>query len=1228
MNHMRILNPSDENSILITAEFYEDGHRLKTDRHRPHRYELDLIVPDDITLDELLDGIWSGICTQLKERYQISVEDMTANPAYHETILRFEQMQQRYAEQPRDFFRSRPRRRPLHFRYHGAVSAAARYNAGLPEAGPLPGEEDLWRWLVCMDVFHRCREQYLQDYPEYLDNTTRLMFRHKAYPKHPVIACGNISSRNWSDESIRSLAKHIQIWLRPGMHGSLTLREMGFFSSSRLIFDPNSHHTATPWFDALELVSPADEQFPLYNTSERNDIRTVSHMVRIDDPGPLLTPPLQSAFLAIGALLVCALTLVPAVVLAPFLGFIPDSLHMPLFYCCLLAALGAGWFSYRRLCSWQRQRNYRHYEKYIRDLVQQLQIMKSEDTKFLSERYLPVYAVKDANDLVERTFRVDGSISSRRPDHKDFLHVRIGTSAEGSRTVPAPVQFQFQDHSSVFSPIRYKNLRNARGLPFRLIPPDEGDEVMLPNDGTSGFLNGLAEGIRDAYSWLDHAPVLMDLHHARAMGVYFQDSECSLYPLMNNMIFDLCYNHSPDELQFVMFAPRISGIRQQQTFIRQFKQLPHFNRLLPDQSQFVFDQQYADQVMDRLYHLYTLRQADPMTAPRCHIVLLILEDYFLRYHPLAQLLPRSASEIESENNSLTFLYFTHFENRLPPYCSHILKLDASHRLHYIPHTQKFTPAEASGDPEEECGYRIIPDDYASCLRIPGAACEHDRIFQAFKILSALRHHGTGQTSLPRQISLYRLLELSHPDLPADNWFHAPHGCTQEEWKDLLDSRLSAFTEKQWALTDQSTQLRAPIGISSQGPLWLDLDQMPHILISSDPEMGKTESLITILQSLCLHHSSQSIQLFLADPRSGGILESLSGLPHTALTLSGAVPGDLPASIQRLLQNLSAEIQQRRASFNLLGVSNILDYNRALLDLERHIRQTMMLDPDRHQQLIERLRSLKRMPRLILAADHVEQIADLLRSSGLGQAVHQQLLQLLPVAAVHGIHVILAADQPQSTLPADLWPWFQGRLCLHTEDPHLSRQMLRSLAACPPSMPGGGRSWLYSESTGDAVYAQIALSRNINAGLGTSFQITLMEPGGPYLPFYDSECPGTAYRYHFNSARGTSYRNTAKKEPSKRYILKKRKTKRSGDSNNQTRKDPGKDPSRRSWVPSDRTAYRQHTDPDRQGSVPNDQQKGAPVNPSASRHAVPNDTIHTEPGTAAKVPNDTPLGTRP
>lgn len=1231
MNHMRILNASDENSILITAEFYEDGLRLRTDRHRPHRYELDLIVPDDITLDELLEGIWSGICTQLKERYQISVDDLNSNPAYHDTILRFEQLQQRYTEQPRDFFRVRRLRRPIHFRHHAAVAAASRYNANQPELGPTPGEDDLWRWLVCMDVFHRCREQYLRDYPEYQDSTTRRMFRHKAYPKHPVIACGNISSRNWSDESIKSLAKHIQIWLRPGMHGSLSLREMGFYSSSRLIFDPNSHHTATPWFDALELVSPADEQFPLYSPSERNEIQTVSHMIRIDDPGAILTTPTQSALLAFGALLICALSLMPAVLLAPFLSFIPESLHFPLFYCCLMAALGLGWLSYRKLCSWQQKRNYRHYESYIRDLLQQLQTMQSEDTRFLSERYLPVYAVKDANDLVERTFRVDGSISGRRADQKDFLHVRIGVSGEGSKTAPAPVQFQFQDRSSVFSAIRYKNLRNARGLPFRLIPPEEKDEAMLLNDGTCGFLNGLAEDIREAYTWLDHAPVLMDLHHARAMGVYFQDSECSFYPLMNNMIFDLCYNHSPDDLQFVMFAPRICGIRQQQTFIRQFKQLPHFNRLLTDQSQFVFDQWYAEQVMDRLYRLYTLRQADPMAAPRCHIILLILEDYGLRYHPLAHLLPTSASEIESEDNSLTFLFFTNFESKLPPYCSHTLKLDANRRLHYIPHVKKFSPAAASDDPGEEHCYRIIPDDYASCLLIPGAACEHDRIFQAFKILSALRHDGAGQISLPRQISLYRLLEFSHPDLPAENWFHAPQGCTEAEWKKLLDSRISAFTEKQWALTDRSTQMRAPIGISSQGPLWLDLDQMPNILISSDTGMGKTESLITILRSLCLHHSSQSLQLFLADPRSGGIRETLGGLPQTTLSLDGTISGGLPAAIQRLFQMLSAEIQQRRADFNLLGVGNIHDYNWALLNLDHHIRENLMLDPIRHHQLIEQLRSKKRMARLILAADHVEHIAELLRSSGLGQFVHQQLLQFLPVAAVYGIHVILAADKPQHTLPADLWPWFQGRLCLHTEDRCLSEQMIHSLAACSPSMPGGGRGWLHAEPTGDAIYAQIALARNIDAGLDTAFQITLMEPGGAYLPFFDSEQSGTNRqqpRYHFKSTAGTASGNTARKRPAKRFVLTNPQKKgSSGGSGKQSWKDLGKDEFRQDKVPNDHSGSAPHTGPTRQGGVPNDQSTKASAEPMESQPSVPNDATYIDGGVAAKVPDDIPLNTR-
>ena len=1052
MNPIRIPNPSDENSILITAEFFEDGHRLRLDRTRVHRYELDLIVPNDITLDELLDAIHDGIHTQLVERYHL--DDPKTDPAYLETVRRFEEFQKCYVALPKEFFRKRPRRRPLYFRHHAAISAAERYNAACAPEEPAPAEEDLWRWLICLDVFRCCRKQYLEGYPEAAGSAMRLAFRQKAYPRHPVIACGSISSRNWSDDTLCSLARYTQLWLQQQEHGEKTLRELGFVSSSRLIFDPNSHHSATPWFDALELQVPEEEQFPLYNTSERREVQPVSSKIRIDSPQSLRQAPVPNIFFACGALLVAGAAFLPGAFLIQQMKFLSGSFAEALLYGWILVALTAGWCGYRKLCAMQQRQWYRHYEDYIRDVLSRLKTIQGEDVKFLSRQYPPVYDLENCNDLLERAFRLDGSISGRRRDQRDFLHVRIGLSKEGSRTVRSLAEFQFPEHNEQFSAIRYKNIRGISALPFRIIAPGEPEEALRGNDGTVGFLNCLAEDIQDAYAWLENAPVLMDLHHPRAMGVCFQDAACSFYPLLNNMIFDLCYNHSPEDLQLVMFCPEISGLRRRQEFIRQFKQLPHFNGLLRDQSQFVFDGRYAARVMDQLQQLYAPDRPDRKDP---HVIMVMLEDHGFRRHPLSGLLPSCAEEMEPAGNDLTFLFFSHTETALPPYCSHVLKLDSSRNCCYLPYVHRFEPGARWTAPGMDDSYGIIPDSFPGCFLTPGKASEHDRMFQGFKILSALRQLGTHQSSLPRHLDMRQLLRQVHP-----------------EAADPLDPD---FIQEQWCLGWQRGDLRFPIGIERHGPAWLNLDRLGHVLLASDSGMGRSESLGAMLQSLCCHYGPQSVQIFLADSCPEGLPAHLGRQSHIALTLSGGPSGDFARDLEKLCENLRKEANRRAAEFELLKVSDLRGYNRVIRKREGQTYAGLAPVPGT-------------TPRLILAADHLE--------GHINDAIMQELGWLLKHGAGYGIHILLSSGNPGSFLPPELWPHFRGRICLKTRSSTLSEWMMHSDSACDPAMPCAGRCYQYDMLTGELVYTQLVQHPGT-----ASFQITLMEPNRYSLLFYSS-----------------------------------------------------------------------------------------------------------------------------
>lgn len=1055
MNSIRIPNPSDENSILITAEFFEDGHRLRMDRTRIHRYELDLIVPDDITLDELLVAIDEGIRTQLEQRYHLN--DPQTEPAYLDTIRRFEQLKNHCVTVSRDFASGHTLREYLQFRNHAAIDAIDKYNVEQAPADPVPEQEDLWRWLVCLSVFQHCHKQYQQGYPDPDRSPLQIVFRRKARRKHPVIACSSIFSGSQGIAAPDSRPRHTKSWVWQSLHGHKTLRELGFVSSSRLIFDPNSHHLTPSLVEVPRLNLPDGTQFPLYHISKRQNIQPITPTIHIEAPDDLLQGSIPTVFFACGALLVSTAVFLPGALLVQYLADLIGSQSYVLLYFWVLLALTAGWCTYRKLCTARQHQWYRHYEDYIQGILRRLQTIRQESLKLLSEQYPPVYSPEDSNTLLEQTFRLDGSISGRRPDHRDFLHVRIGLSPEGSCTARSLANFQIPERSQKFSSLRYKNIRGISALPFQIIGPGEFKKSMNSSDGTVGFLNCLAEDIQNTYAWLDHAPVLMDLHHPRAVGVYFQDTSVSFYPLLNNVIFDLCYHHSPEDLQLVLFCPEIQGVRNRQEFIRQFKQLPHFNGLLQDQSQFVFDAPYARQVMDQLNHIHGSDQA---SAPGPHCIVIVLEDHGLRRHSLSALLPSNVEEMTPCDNRITFLFFCHTQTAMPPYCSHVLKLDSSGNYYYIPYVQRFDPGSLQSAANVHAQYGLCPDPYASCFLTPGRAGEQDRMYQGFKILSALRQKGTQQNSLPRRLSLPDLLIYSHTNV------NAPPG--------------NDFIQSLWELSQQRWDLRFPIGINDHGPTWVELDQLHHILIAADRDHSQTNSLSAILKSLCCHYSPKTVRLFLADPSPDGLHTHLDKPPHTILNLENGTLEDFQTSVEALLRKLQTVMQKRAAAFEHLELSDIRSYNHALLCRDSH-------------RIWQQLKGRKPLPRLIVAINHLEKFAN--------QAILQELGQLLEYGADYGIHILLSAEQPHKSLTPELGSHFHGKLCMKTQDPSLSEWMLGSDAACATSMPGGSRCFLHDTQTSKISYTQLVQFS------GTSdFQIALMEPNGYTLPFYNSDGP--------------------------------------------------------------------------------------------------------------------------
>lgn len=1079
MNDRRVLTAADENAITITAEFYEDGRKLNTGSSKIHRYELDLIVMDDITLDQLLNGVRQGIREKLLQLYQLDPEEMGSNPAYDNMLQRYEQMKleakRRFRDQEEIPILETAGYKPPRRKRKTAETAP-------PEDTKLSAEKDeLYFWMVAWNVFHTCTEMYRKGYPERPCTKIRKSFHLKEYPPHPVVACGSIALKNWEDGAFLSMARNSQIWLDQAHHGEKTLRELGFATSSRVIFDPIAHHSAGALFESRKMEVHVGKQVPFYEISDRADILDLPETVKILGPEPLQNPQqtkrrhfllAASGWLA----LVAAFT-------AIMLLLNPESSYaLPLTAAWAAVCTVPAVLLYYAL----RDRAYSRwrigYEEYIRDLLRSIRKLQQADAQLMLETYEPVYDPATGDDLLERTIQVSKCIFSRRRDHKDFLQVRLGLSCEGSQLTESKIPLIPVSPEQRFNHCRYQNIRGLRGKPFRVLLPQEPNPQKFDYDGTFGQLNDLPQALAAHYKWLDHVPVLLDLHRERLQTFWYEDASKSFLPLLQNLILDICVHHAPEDVQLVLFCPELGSIRDEQNFIRMFKHLPHFQQLLEDRSAFVFSDTQAQTVLDRLQKIRYEREKAPDRAPGPHIVLLVLEEYGLRQHPLSELLPDGRQQ--PADNGFSFLFFTYFASRIPPYSSRVIKRTQENEWFCVPHCMENPKIDRIAGLRDERRYRFLADASFPLTEAERNGEKQTRMHQAFRVLSALYHSHMDRSTLPASCDLLRLLEewSRAQELNTRAVILKPDGIRSHEPN-------PEYVQECWQRNSAASVFRVPIGIGRSGAVSLALNDTAHgrhLLIAGDHDAGKTQSLETVAISHCLHFRPSQVQLILADVTEHGLIAQLHRQPHVKQSLHCG-EADPAACCSQLLDLLEKEKNRRMNRLILHGAPNIQSYNRRYPDSETqrdHI-----------------------IPEWLIILDSWEKWHHLIPDQEVRQSLTHRLLNWMKDAARYGMHLILAANLEESPLSAEMLEQFSLRLCLKMSQKELSQLVTGSSFAASSKMPADGRAYLYDTQTGTTEYLQMAsIETSQSRERADAPLITHMDHRGRYKPLCSGYVP--------------------------------------------------------------------------------------------------------------------------
>lgn len=1054
-----LLTVKDEGTILITVAFLENGDVLRSGQTGLQMFELDLIVSEDVTCDRFLGAIYAGLRDVLTSQYNLDLSRSIRSHGYRK---------ERYTPPPirqgqMDTGKLRPNigkeqrlrtyalMQNVRSRKIAAMEEKMQFETDRKTLSSL--EMEKIGWVACWQVFHECFGSYNKGYPD----------EQRVIPgksKFGVIArCASGGCNNGEEHQNRLLKKPV-IWLNRAAHGSRTLRQLGFRSGSKLVFDPLLMRGSpavleqTVW---LPRKHTCDAQGEMVEKPDLELIRIDAPMLPAEVESRNVIPTVLSPLITTGS--VIAAWLATGANMEPSnIGWTMGTMVASTVAVSLING-GARGISKKKAA-----KNYlQDYQQYICRTIDTLNKSQYYATGFAKHRRPAVWAGEKEDSLLYRVVTLENPIVGCRGDDADFLWGRLGITLPGSRLVKSPISVEGCEPPPEFSVVKYVNLKPTPEKPFRITKGKVAD------DEAWGYLKNLPEDLAAAYGYVDNAPVGLNLREHTSAAVVLENRKQDFRPLLDNLLLDLCANHSPEDLQVVWFLEETDDWQQRHQKISFYKYLPHGRQLLDNHGQFVFSKTDAQHVLDKLNQICSDREKWGANGP--HILVLFEKMYDVEDNPLLSRL--------SKNMGITCLYCCRGYHEVPKSCTYVVECDSSGQWFLLPGN-----GEKSAEQKMGLQYQFQPDRLHTQEEIAPFRT-------AFAKISSWHDRRKKGGTFGDTYSLFQLL--------VD--YCASLGIPQPQLYTNRQDRTEQLASLQWQLhsfvrqrrsgyvvgKDRFDTMSVPIGESRDGVVCLDLHEEadgPHLLLTDEEGSGKAKAISTYLLSLFTHYGPEVMDVVMLTVAGGEALNAVGQLPQVTLLSpkasdTQAVLGDL---LQTLLQTLVSEMEERKRLLSKAGVTTADAYNRLLYKLQ-HQRKAKWsaklagVDPSQ----------LKPMVHHVMVLDDYQQWRALAAQTALGD-LDQVLYRLIREAQGLGIHLILAAKTVDEQLPEVLTDCFRAKL-------HLTPKV---------ADPGNLGGYLSSGS-----YIRRALriadsSENIACRPCEPFRVTLATTQGFYRSFFDSE----------------------------------------------------------------------------------------------------------------------------